>query len=724
MKRIIYLVVLMAGFSLWTTAGAWNDGDRAIKVVKDLSHGSGKLGTYRALIIGINDYQDPKIPDLKTAVNDAQAMAEILHEKYGFEINLLLGSQATERGIYNALRRLAASAKPNESILIYYAGHGDLDRQYNDGWWIPVDAKAGIPITYLDNIQVQKAMRNMKARHVLLISDSCYSGTLFGQAREIPRVITDKYYLNLYNEKSRWGMTSGNKTPVSDDGTKGHSVFAYQLLKELAKNEKPYVSTQEIYTRIAPIVGNNSEQTPLCRPIRNTGDHGGEFIFVASSGAQVEKPDPSRGTTLSVNANVDGAQVLVDGRNVGETPLSDAAVTPGKHRISIEKEGYEPYQKRVRIDRGRAVSLFVDLSKAGPLKARLYVETTPEDARVRILNIGPVFRQGMDLDPGRYHLEVSARNYQAERMWVDLSAGEDGNVTVRLDPVVAERPAVSRQPEGAFTNNLGMKFVFIKPGSFMMGSALNPSEVASRYGGKEKYYKDEHPQHWVTLTKGFYMQSKEVTVGQWREFARGSGYKSDAETGGGAYVWGGEKWEKKAGAYWDNPGFSQTDANPVTCISWNDAQAFTKWLSREDGGDYRLPTEAEWEYAARAGTKTPFYTGDCLSTGQANYNGDYPGNSCSKGEFRKRPTPVGTFSPNRWGLYDMHGNVWEWCQDWYGGYPSGSVTDPKGASSGSYRVGRGGNWSNVARNCRSADRGRVTPGYSSSYLGFRLARAQ
>jgi len=148
---------------------------------------------------------------------------------------------------------------------------------------IPVDAKAGNPVTYLDNVQVQKSMRNMNARHVLLISDSCYSGTLFGQSRAIPQAIDNKYYLNLYNEKSRWGMTSGNKTPVSDVGSGGHSVFAYQLLKELRKNEKPYISIQELCTRIAPIVSNNSEQTPMCRPIRNTGDQGGEFVFVASS---------------------------------------------------------------------------------------------------------------------------------------------------------------------------------------------------------------------------------------------------------------------------------------------------------------------------------------------------------------------------------------------------------------------------------------------------------
>jgi hypothetical protein len=216
-------------------------------------------------------------------------MAELLRERYGFQVKLLLNQKATKEAIYHALRNLASSSKPDDSVLIYYAGHGDLDRTYDDGWWIPADAKGGNSVTYLDNGQVQKSMRSMKARHVLLISDSCYSGTLFGQTRAMPKVIDDKYYLNLYNEKSRWGMTSGNKTPVSDKGTGDHSVFAYQLLKELRKNEKPYISTQEIYTRIAPIVGNNSEQTPLCRPIRNTGDHGGEFIFVASSGASTDR---------------------------------------------------------------------------------------------------------------------------------------------------------------------------------------------------------------------------------------------------------------------------------------------------------------------------------------------------------------------------------------------------------------------------------------------------
>ena len=287
MRKALWLIFLLISFFLLSELPV--EAARGMLVVSDLSHKSGKLGAYWALIIGINDYKDPKIPDLETAVKDARAMAELLCERYGFQVKLLLDRKATKEAIYQALRNLASSTKSDDSVLIYYAGHGDLDRTYDDGWWIPVDAKGGNPLTYLDNGQVQKALRSMKARHVLLISDSCYSGTLFGQARAMPPIIDDKYYLNLYNEKSRWGMTSGNKTPVSDRGTDGHSIFAYQLLKELSKNDKPYFSTQELYTRIAPIISNNSEQTPLCRPIRNTGDQGGEFVFIASSGIKREE---------------------------------------------------------------------------------------------------------------------------------------------------------------------------------------------------------------------------------------------------------------------------------------------------------------------------------------------------------------------------------------------------------------------------------------------------
>jgi formylglycine-generating enzyme len=162
----------------------------------------------------------------------------------------------------------------------------------------------------------------------------------------------------------------------------------------------------------------------------------------------------------------------------------------------------------------------------------------------------------------------------------------------------------------------------------------------------------------------------------------------------------------------------------VEGVSWDDCQSFIKKLNQMEGKDlYNFPTEAQWEYACRAGMRTPFFFGNCLSTDEANYDGNYPYSGCSKGKCRTETTPVYSFWANAWGLYDMHGNVWEWCRDWYGDYPKGSVTDPVGPSSGDFRVIRGGSWDDYARYCRSAYRDYFSPDDRDGYLGFRLLRS-
>ena len=133
-----------------------------------------------------------------------------------------------------------------------------------------------------------------------------------------------------------------------------------------------------------------------------------------------------------------------------------------------------------------------------------------------------------------------------------------------------------------------------------------------------------------------------------------------------------------------------------------------------------LPTEAEWEYACRAGTTTPFHFGETISTDQANYDGDHIYGNGKKGVYRKKTTPVGSFPANAWGLHDMHGNVWQWCQDWYGDYPQKDVVDPQGPEKGQRRVLRGGSWDDIPQNCRSAFRGRYGPGHRLIDCGFRL----
>ena len=276
-------------------------------------------------------------------------------------------------------------------------------------------------------------------------------------------------------------------------------------------------------------------------------------------------------------------------------------------------------------------------------------------------------------------------------------------------------PGSSGSGETITVPSIGYKMVYIEPGTFMMGS---PSDEPGRHSDETR--------HRVTLTKGFYMGATEVTVGQWRRFVRDMGYKTEAEKGDGAYFWSDGKWYKVEGTYWDKPGISQNDDHPVTCVSWNDAREFILWLNGKEGmNKYRLPTEAEWEYACRAGSGARYCFGD--SEGAL---GQY---ACYAENTRATTHPVGQKSPNAWGLYDMHGNVWEWCEDSckYTGFLwkkklvtdtyRDNVTDPL-CGQGAYRVIRGGGWNLGAKGCRSAVRGGGPPGNSGVNVGLRLAR--
>jgi formylglycine-generating enzyme len=252
-----------------------------------------------------------------------------------------------------------------------------------------------------------------------------------------------------------------------------------------------------------------------------------------------------------------------------------------------------------------------------------------------------------------------------------------------LTSVVSIHAQEKKAPPKEYNNGLGMKFVWIPPGSFMMGS---PKE--------EKERDFDETQHKVTLTKGFYMGVYTVTQEQWQ------------------------------GVMAKNPSHFKGEKNlPVDNVSWEDCQEFILKLrdKTKDKKAYRLPTEAEWEYACRAGTTTPFHFGATISTDQANYDGTSTYDNGPKGFNRKKTTPVGTFPANAWGLYDMHGNVFQWCQDWYGPYPENEVTDPHGPGKGTFAVLRGGCWAREPQSCRSARRqSYVEPRSRSRNLGLRV----
>jgi formylglycine-generating enzyme required for sulfatase activity len=278
------------------------------------------------------------------------------------------------------------------------------------------------------------------------------------------------------------------------------------------------------------------------------------------------------------------------------------------------------------------------------------------------------------------------------------------------------------------TNSLGMKFTLIKAGEFLMGSPDTDKDAED----------DEKPQHRVRITRPFYLGVHEVTRGQFRRFADDTGYQTEAEKDGkGGYGWNeaANKFEQAPRYTWREAGFEQTDLHPMVNVSWNDAVAFAEWLGRKEGKTYRLPTEAEWEYACRAGTTTRYFCGDDAEAVAE------VGNIADATAREKHPdwtwtiaardgfvytAPVGRYRPNAWGLHDMHGNVWEWCWDWYGKdfYKASRVDDPAGPLEAADRVFRGGGWDRDALLCRSVRRFRISPDFRFNSLGFRLALVQ
>jgi len=263
----------------------------------------------------------------------------------------------------------------------------------------------------------------------------------------------------------------------------------------------------------------------------------------------------------------------------------------------------------------------------------------------------------------------------------------------------------------------GPEMVVIPPGQFLMGS---PESKASKNS-------EEGPQHVVTIQNAFALMRCEVTVEEFELFINETGYETDAEKRGECK---GSELGKKQKANWITPGFEQGNKQPVVCVSWHDANAYAEWLSQRSGQDYRLPTEAEWEYAARAGTSRPFSTGDCIHTDQANYNGHSDFNNCGakSGVYRQQTVPVEQLdAANPWGLRHMHGNVWEWTADcWhpdYGAAPvDGAFWLTNNGGNCERRVVRGGGWNFEPEFLRSAYRFWTKPDIAYFNQGFRLAR--
>ncbi len=378
--------------------------------------------------------------------------------------------------------------------------------------------------------------------------------------------------------------------------------------------------------------------------------------------------------TLVLNIQPATARVLINKEDYG--PKRQIELAPGLYRLEITADGYYGLSENITIVRGQTLrKSYVLKRKVG----KLNFAVSPANARVVLKHKGQTVKEWQgaaylkDLPVGEYQLHIKAKGF----------ASKNERVVIKENQLVSLDVELKKGETTSYKDPLGIEWIWVEGGTFEMGCTSNESDCNN----------DEKPMHTVYVD-GFYMSKYEVTFAQYDKFCEATGRTKPDDEG-----WG-------------------RGNRPVINVSWHDAMDFCKWLSEKTGTTIRLPTEAEWEYAARGGKKSRGYK--YAGSNNVDAVAWYSGNSGGKTHL------VGQKQPNELGLYDMSGNVWEWCLDWYSRdyYSKSPRHNPRGFNSGSYRVLRGGSWNNLARYVRVAYRLGYTPSDSYDSLGFRLLRTK
>ena len=389
--------------------------------------------------------------------------------------------------------------------------------------------------------------------------------------------------------------------------------------------------------------------------------------------------------TLSVSCPTPAVSLYVDKKSVGSLPWN-GSLKEGMHLLEVRKDGYRSQQKTIQLAQQQKLDVAFDALSA--IQGNLSVNFKPfgSDVYVDGVKVGQSPRVFNGVLVGNHNVEISKSGYVSSRQTVTISEGQTAGISGSLTSSTSSSSANTLSSSGSslsgnaltipVKNGINIEMVKVEAGSFDMGATPE----------MENPWEDEKPVHRVTLTNNYYVGKYEITQALWQA------------------VMG------------NNPSRFKGDDLPVEKVSWDDCQDFISKLNAMTGKRFRLPSEAEWEYAARGGKKSRGY-----QYSGSNTFGDvawYYGNSGPKTHA------VGTKQPNELGIYDMTGNVWEWCQDWFGSYSSSPQTNPTGAASGSYRVYRGGSWCNSARDCRTSYRRGNTPDFRYFDLGLRLVLSE
>jgi formylglycine-generating enzyme len=626
-------------------------------------------GNTHLMAIAIDAYAH--CPRLSNCVKDAKDFVALMQERYQVapeRTYTLYDKDATRKRALQELKNLRGKIGPADSLLVFFSGHGEVED--GQAYWVPADGKPGEEEDWISAFDIKQRLEAINSFHTLLIVDACFSGSFFRSFKAGTREL-------LGSRRSRLGMSASHSRERALDGRPGeNSPFAQELLRALRHNPHP-LPTDQLFVQVRDAVmqATEGQQTPIFDNINVKGDDQGQFVFVPAA--------------------------------MEEAAWAAIAALPDATMPEIDAKRSELRRFCLEYADSPHFEIAAELGEDLDYKREFLRKYDSEFGLLRFARKDTPYREA------------------AQKRLAELQA-QAAAAPAEPPPPPAVRQAPSQPKPQPQAPQPPADFIFIPDGTFLMGS---------------EEYDDEKPIHEVRVGD-FYIGKYAVVVREFQQFIKATNYKTDADRDGGSYMWTGYEWKKKDGVNWacDAAGKPRPDTaydHPVIHVSWNDAIAYCNWRSEKEGltkvytisGDkvtanwnangYRLPTEAEWEYAARgaeAGAKEGFkYAG----SNNLDEVGWYSENSGGQTH------PVGQKKPNQLGLYDMSGNVWEWCWDWYdSGYyaKNNNSRDPRGSDSGSYRVSRGGSWSGTPAYARVAYRGYYSPGLRYNLLGFRLAR--
>jgi formylglycine-generating enzyme required for sulfatase activity len=631
---------VIAGFALPGHAGTRDlrvDGKPPAQYVTEQG------GRTMAVVIGINEYRDPKVPRLKYAVADAKAVGAEL-EARDYQVTYLLNEQATRRGIETELRsRLPRRVGKHDRVVIYYAGHGQdvtVEGGKRMGYLLPADGELDeVPGTGISMGTIRELSDALPAKHVLFLMDSCYGGIAGEQTRALPKM-TEAYLREITRNPGRQLITAGGadqEALEASDG--GHGLFTYYLLKGLQEgladlDEDGLIRTTELFTYLDGRVFKDAQmkghrQKP---ELWNLSPDKGEFVFFTTRTA----PEKS-------------------------APLAAAPAAPPAIK-DVDTRGYDAYEAIARLaaKRDQAWS-----------KVKAFAASTGVKRETRVAALDKFLIDFPDDNPHAAEVEMLKQQIGQERQEVQVAKAPAPTYSV---PKAGGREVTGKD---------GAPMVLIAAGEFMMGAADGDS--------------DEQPAHRVRLD-AYYLDVYEVTTALFGKFMQAAGHAEPS--------------------YWPLLRQISGDDRPVMGVDWNDADAYCRYYGK------RLPTEAEWEKAARGTDGRTYPWGNKEPTNTlANFGQQWAPNI---NYYIDRIVPVGRYEGGKspYGVHDMAGNVSEWTADWYDKrYYAGSPADnPRGASGGSQKVLRGGSWGNDPQHVRATYRHNAPPSNRNARFGFRCAQ--